>query len=124
VRNLTFLLLLFSCAAFAAKITYHKGKVDFVVEYDGKTFSYMSPALKHVFIIDDCNRSMVEGLWKKLSRNALKFPRATSLPDEKRGYVQIGNEYRLILPLVKDRLAFTEKELLALRSQEKQKCKR
>lgn len=118
------MLLLFSCSAYASKITYHKGKVDFVVEYDGKTLSYMSSALKHVFIIDGCNRAMVESFWKKLSKNANKFPRATSLPDEKRGYVQVDSEYRLILPLVKNRLSLTEKEVLFLRSHDKKKCKR
>jgi hypothetical protein len=118
------LLLLFSYSAFAAKITYHKGKTDFVVEYDGKTLSYMSPALKHVFIIDNCNRAMVESFWKKLSKNANKFPHATSLPDEKRGYVQVDNEYRLILPLVKNALGKTEQQVLSLRLKEKRKCAR
>lgn len=117
-------LLIIPVAAQAAKITYHKGKYDFVAEYDGKTLSYMSSDLKHVFVIDDCNRKMVEDFWMRLSKNASKFPRATSLPDEKRGYVQVDNEYRLILPLVKNRLALTEQEVLLLRAGEKKKCKR
>lgn len=124
MRRLTLSLLLFSLPAFAAKITYHKNKVDFVVEYDGKTLSYMSPALKHVFVIDTCNRLMVESFWKRLVKNAKRFPRATSLPSEKRGYVQVDNEYRLIMPLVKNRLSFTEKEVLFLRAEDKKKCKR
>jgi hypothetical protein len=82
----------------------------------------MSSALKHVFIIDGCNRAMVESFWKKLSKNANKFPRATSLPDEKRGYVQINGEYRLILPLLKNRLNNTEQEILSLRLRERKKC--
>lgn len=123
MKNLI-VLLLFPLAAQAAKITYHKGKTDFVIEYDGKTLSYMSSGLKHVFVIDDCNRKMVEDFWKRLSKNANKFPRATSLPDEKRGYVQVDNEYRLILPLVKNRLSTTEQEVLLLRASEKKKCHR
>lgn len=117
-------LLLLPLSAQAAKITYHKGTQDFVAEYDGKTFSYMSPALKHVFVIDSCNRKMIEDFWKRLSKNANKFPHATSLPDEKRGYVQVDNDYRLIMPLVKNRLALTEQEVLLLRADEKKKCKR
>ena len=124
MKHLTLLFLFFAIPAFAAKIKYHKGKSDFVVDYDGKTLSYMSSALKHVFVIDDCNRAMVESFWKKLSKDANKFPRATSLPDEKRGYVQVDTEYRLILPLVKNRLALPEQEVLQLRARDKKKCKR
>lgn len=119
-----FLLTLFSAAASAGKITYHKGKNDFNLEYDGKILSYGSPTLKHVFIIDSCNRQMLEKFWKKTLKNAEEFPHATSLPDSKKGYVQVDNEYRLILPMVKNRLSTTEHEMINLRMREKYKCKR
>lgn len=118
------LLLFFSSSAIATKITYHKGKAKFVAEHDGKTFSYSSGTLKHVFIIDDCNRNMLEQVWTRALRNAEKYPRAAGLPDEKGGYLQVDNEYRSIVPFGKDRLAKFEREIRTLRTQEKKKCKR
>ncbi len=124
MKTLSLLILFFSAQAFAGKITYHKGHSDFVMEYDGKTLSYMSPALKHVFVLDSCNRAMLEKFWKKTLKNAEKFPQATSPPDGKRGYVQVDATYRLILPMVKNRLVQVEQEMVILRAQEKKKCKR
>src|SRR6185437_17116350 len=88
---------IFAPSAFATKIAYHRGRVQYMIERTGNQIHYRAYDDQADFKIRPCSRKLYQSFWRELVRATHTLPSQEGR-EPADNYIAIDGHFRLLMP--------------------------